>query len=96
MYVPEKLAAPKNIKAAKDSGKIVLTWGSNPEADGYRVYMYNEDSGKYEEYKSVRTEQCTVTDVESGKEYKFVIAALDLVNGSYVRGKTSKAVTVQN
>ena len=95
VYVPEKLPAPKNIKASKDSGKIVLTWDSVGEADGYRVYMYNDDSGKYEEYKSIRTEQCTVTDIESGREYKFIVAALDLVNGSYVRGKTSKAVTVE-
>ena len=92
---PEKLAAPKNITYTKSSGKIVLKWDSVEGADGYRVYMYNEDSGKYEEYKSVKTAQCTVTDAENGAEYKFVIAALDLVNDQYVRGKTSKTVNVK-
>lgn len=97
VYVPEleKLVAPKNVKAKKESGKIVLTWDSTDGADGYRVYVYNADSGKYEEYKSVRTEQCTVADIESGREYKFIVAALDFADGSYVRGKISKVVTVE-
>lgn len=97
VYVPEpeKLAAPKNVTATKSSGKIVLKWDSVEGADGYRVYMYNDESGKYEEYKSVKTGQCTVSDTESGKEYKFVVTALDLVNEEYVRGKASKTVTVK-
>lgn len=91
---PEKLAAPKNIKAAESAGKIVLTWDSVEGADRYRVYMYNAETGKYEEYKTVKNCKCTVSGVESGAEYKFVISALDSVNGKYVRGKTSKAVSV--
>lgn len=97
IYEPEreKLPAPKNITATKGSGKITLKWNEVNGADGYRVYLYNENSGKYEEYKSVRTAQCIINDTESGKEYKIIIAALDSVNGEYVRGKASKAVTAK-
>ena len=91
-----QLPPPENIKAERDAEKIVLTWDPVEDADGYRVYMYNLETDKYVEYKSVRAGKCTVTDIELGKEYKFIVASLDLADdGSYVRGKTSKAVTVQ-
>lgn len=93
--VPEKLPVPKNISYKKSAGKIVLTWDDVDGADGYRVYIYDADTGKYNEYKSVRTSQCTFSDAENGKEYKFIVAALDLTDGGYVRGKASKAVTVE-
>ncbi len=93
---PEKLPAPQNISFRTNGGDIVLGWDDVEGADGYRVYMYDSASGKYKEYKSVRTSRCTVSDAESGKEYKFIIAALDLSDGEYIRGKASKAVTVEN
>ncbi len=88
------LPAPDKAGVSRSGGKIVIKWNGVDGADGYRVYMYDSESGKYKEYKSVRTEQCTVTDVESGKEYKFIIASLDYIDGEYVTGKHTKSFTV--
>lgn len=88
------LPAPDKVNVSKSSGKIVLKWNTVDGADGYRVYMYDSESEKYKEYKSVRTEQCTVEDVESGEKYRFIIASLDYIDGEYVSGKHSRSFTV--
>lgn len=90
----EKLSAPKNIKAAADSDKIVLTWDALNGAAGYRVYMYNAETGKYKAYKSVRTAQCTIVGLKADTEYKFKIAALAESGGKYTAGTESDTVSV--
>ena len=89
----DKLPAPTGLTAEKSSTKIVLGWNKVDGADAYRVYMRNSKTGKYEKYKTVKGEQCTVTDIQNNKEYKFIVAALDVVNGKYVAGTNSAAVT---
>ena len=88
-----KLPAPTGLTAEKTSTKIVIKWDEVDGADAYRVYMRNSKTGKYEKYKTVKGEQCTVTDIQNNKEYKFIVAALDVVNGKYVAGTNSAAVT---
>ncbi len=92
-YVPEKLPAPKNIKAKRSGGSVVLTWDEVSGADGYRVYIYDPETEKYKSYKSLATPLCTLDEAESGMKYRIIVAALDLVDGKYVRGKTSGSVS---
>lgn len=91
----EKLPAPKNIRAAKESSRIILKWDAVEGADGYRVYMYNEAAIKYEPYKSVKSTKCTVDGLSSGGTYKFKIAALERSGGKYNAGTLTKELTVE-
>ena len=88
-----KLAAPKNIKAAAGDGKVTLTWDKVKGADAYRVYLYNTDTKKYEQYKLVKSAKATVTDLENGKTYKFKVAAAVKNGKSYKTGTASAAVS---
>ena len=87
-----KLAAPTGLTVTTSSNKIVLKWNSVDGAEAYRVSMYNSKSGKYEKYKTVESEQCTITGITKNKEYKFVVTALDVVDGKYKAGTNSEPV----
>lgn len=90
----DTLAAPTGIKASKTSSSITLKWNSISGADAYRVYMYDDSTGEYEQYKDVSGTKCTISGLRSGKTYKFKVAALEESGGKYKAGKRSKAVSV--
>lgn len=87
-------AAPTNFKASKTDNSITLSWDKVDGADAYRVYKYNDKTGKYEKYKDVANEKCKVTGLKSNTEYKFVVTVYNKADGKYVKGKSSKAVSV--
>ncbi|MDE5858920.1 MAG: fibronectin type III domain-containing protein [Oscillospiraceae bacterium] len=91
----DKLPAPKNIRANKGTDKIILKWDAVDGADGYRVYMYNEATGKYDAYKSIKSTKCTVDGLTSGASYKFKIAALERSGGKYNVGTPTKELTAE-
>ena len=91
---PQKLPAPENVKGEADTDKIVLTWDKVEGAEGYRVYKYDPAAGKYLSYKSIKGAKCTVTELESGTEYSFRVAALDASGGKYAAGTASSAISV--
>ena len=90
----EKLAAPTGFKTSKSRTKIALSWDKVNGADGYRVYLYNEKTGKYEKYKNVKNAKCTISGLKKGTKYKFKVAALVKKDGKYVVQTSSKAVSV--
>lgn len=91
---PQKLPAPENVKGEAEADKIVLTWDKVEGAIGYRIYMYDPAAGKYKTYRSIKGTKCTVDELESGTEYSFRIAALDVSGKKYAPGKASAAVSV--
>lgn len=91
----EKLPAPRNIRAKKSANKITLTWDAVEGADGYRVYMYNEATQKYDVYKSVKSAKCTFSGITGGASYKFKIAALERSGDKYSEGTLTKELTVE-
>lgn len=66
-------AAPK-VTAEPDVDNIVLKWNKIVGADAYRIYI--SDGGNYREYKTTVAAMCTVSGLESGKSYKFKVAAM--------------------
>ena len=90
-----KLAAPKNISTSAAYTSVTLTWSDVKGADAYRVYIYNSKTGKYDTAKTVSGTVASVDKLESGKKYKFVVAALVKSGGKYVAQTTSKAVSVE-
>ncbi|MCM1061784.1 MAG: fibronectin type III domain-containing protein [Eubacterium sp.] len=86
--------APANFKASKTTNSVTLSWDAVEGADLYRVYKYNPETKKYEKYKDVKSAKCTVSGLKANTKYKFKVTAYDKVNGKYVKGETSKAVSV--
>lgn len=90
-----KAGAPANIKASKTNNSVTLTWDAADGADMYRVYKYNEKTGKYEKYKDVKSAKCTIKGLSANTKYKFKVASYSKnKDGKYVKGGTSKAVSV--
>lgn len=89
-----KLPAPQNLSGKAGAGSVTLTWDKVDGAAGYRVYKYDPATGKYQKYKSVKGAKCTVTDLESGTEYSFRVAALEASGTKYTAGTACTAVSV--
>ncbi|MDE6746476.1 MAG: fibronectin type III domain-containing protein, partial [Oscillospiraceae bacterium] len=88
-------AAPSNIKASKTNNSVTLSWDKADGADIYRVYKYNDKTGKYEKYKDVTSAKCTVSGLSANTKYKFkVVSYSKNKDGKYVKGESSKAVSV--
>ena len=88
-------AAPSNIKASKTNNSVTLSWDKADGADMYRVYKYNDKTGKYEKYKDVTSAKCTVSGLSANTKYKFkVVSYSKNKDGKYVKGESSKAVSV--
>lgn len=91
----DELASPENIRAsAKTKNSITLKWDKVAGADAYKVYMYNSKTGKYEEYKTVTSNSCTIKDLKKNTKYKFKVSALDKVNSKYKEGEKSDPVAI--
>lgn len=91
----KKVSAPKNFKAKKTSSSVTLSWDAVDGADMYRVYKYNDKTKKYEKYKDVTAAKCTVSGLKAGTKYKFKVTAYSKnKDGKYVKGESSKAVSV--
>lgn len=71
-----KLAAPTDVKATKTSNSVKLSWNAVSGAGGYRVYMYNASTKKYEKYKDVTGTTCTIKGLKASTTYKFKVATL--------------------
>lgn len=91
----KSLSAPENISGKVSKDSIILTWDKVEGADGYRVYMYNPETKKYEKYKSVSGTKCTVKSLKSGKTYYFKVATLTKSGKKYVRNGVSSKVAVK-
>lgn len=87
----KKLAAPTGVKGTVSSDKIVLTWNKVDGAEGYRIYKYDEKTGKYLKYKDVKNEKCTVKGLKSNTKYKFKIYALVSEKGKFAVQTPSNA-----
>ena len=89
------VAAPSNFKASKTNNSVTLSWDKADGAAMYRVYKYNDKTGKYEKYKDVKSAKCTVSGLKAGTKYKFkVVSYSKNKDGKYVKGESSKAVSV--
>ncbi|MDE7289794.1 MAG: fibronectin type III domain-containing protein [Oscillospiraceae bacterium] len=89
-----RAAVPSNFKASKTNNSITLSWDKADGAAMYRVYKYNDKTGKYEKYKDVKTEKCTVSGLSANTKYKFKIVSYSKADGKYVKGESSKAVSI--
>lgn len=82
------------FKTTSTSSSITLTWNAVEGAELYKVYMYNNETGKFTKYKDVKTSKCRVSGLEANTKYRFkaVVYTKD-ADGKLIKGETSKAVS---
>ena len=89
--VKTKLAAPTGLRATAGTSSVKLTWSTLTGADAYRVFKYNSSTKKYETYKNVTANSCTVTGLKAGT-YQFKVAGLVESGKKYIVQTQSAAV----
>lgn len=70
----------------KSATKVVLSWDKVEDSDGYVIYLYTPETGKYKAIKNV-TDKNTLTyshKITEGAEYTYVMRAFRIVNGNKV------------
>ena len=87
------LQTPELYKCYTTDNKIVkLSWSYTNQADGYRIYKY--DNGKWSYLKAVRKgSKLTATDktAKTGKTYQYRVLAYKNVNGKNIYSNKSAA-----
>ena len=83
--------ATSKITASQSTTAINLKWNKVTGADGYRIYMYNTKTKKWDAVKTVSASTLSykVKDLKEGTKYKFKIKAYKKVNGETIWGKAT-------
>ena len=72
----------KGLKTtARSSSSITVSWNKVAKANGYRIYVYNSKTKKYEYYAQPTSNSITVKGLTSAKEQKFKVRAYKTVKG---------------
>lgn len=68
---------PENFRTITTSSNFLrLQWDTVPNANYYRIYIYNSSTKKYEIYKDVHSYKVRITDLSPSTTYKFKIKAI--------------------
>lgn len=69
---------PSGLKASsKTENSITLKWNSVSGTDFYRIYMYSNETGKYEKELDIYgSTSCTITGLSKGSRYRFKVRAI--------------------
>lgn len=91
----EDPSVPSGFKTSKTSSSVTLTWNKVEGAALYKVYMYNNGTGKFTKYKDVKNPKCRISGLEANTKYRFkVVVYTEDSDGKQVKGATSKTVSV--
>lgn len=63
------------ITVTQTTDSISLSWKQVKGADGYRVFLYNSEKGKFEKIKTLKGTEYTLKKLKSGTTYKFAVKA---------------------
>lgn len=90
---------PTNVSGAKitaySTKAIKLQWKSNPYANGYEVFRYNDSTKKYvliKRYNSKSNITFTNNSLASGTTYYYKIRCFKLVNGKRIYSASTSAI----
>lgn len=91
----EDPSVPSGFKTSKTSSSVTLTWNEVEGAALYKVYMYNDETGKFTKYKDVKNPKCRISGLEANTKYRFKVAVYtEDADGKQVKGAVSKTVSV--
>lgn len=70
------LSKPSYVTSTATTNSVTLTWGSVKGATGYRIYVRNKITGKWEVLvNNVSTTTYKLTGLSSGKSYEYAVKA---------------------
>jgi|GEM_PF-3271256 len=92
-----KLAAPANVKAvvSNTATAVQITWDKVKGADGYRVFVFDSTTKKYNTYKTVVSPKCVVKSLKIGSTLKFQVAAVVKSGSKYTEQAKTFAQSVK-
>ncbi len=94
--VIEELPAPTGLRAQVKtiSNNIKLSWNKVKDCDGYRVYRYSKDSGKYVLKKTIKGSRTYYIDknLKASKTYRYKVCAYRVQDDKKIEGEFSKTV----
>ena len=83
----------ENLKTSKISADyITLTWDDAGDAERYRVYRYNSETGKYGYLGTVSDTTYTDKNLQAGTEYRYKVRCMWTIGGNNYFGTYSSVV----
>lgn len=83
----------KNVKATSNkTTEIKISWKKVKKITGYRVYVYNNSTKKYEYYAKTKNTSITIKKLKSSTQYKIKVRAYKTVKGKNYYGKYSSVL----
>ncbi len=89
---PKKVTNLKTKSKSKNS--IKLSWKKSNGSTGYKVYVYNTKTKKYEYYGKTSKTSITIKKLKSGKSYKIKVRPYKTIEGKQYLGENSGAIKV--
>lgn len=84
----------ENLTMSKNTANtITLAWDDADDADAYRVYRYNEGTGKYDYLATTSDTGFTDTNLQSGTNYQYKVRCVWTIGGNNYYGTYSSALT---
>ncbi len=88
-----RAGAVSSVSAKSYVNSVKLTWGKVNGATGYRVFVYNTKTKKYEKYADTKKAAINIKKRKAGTEYKFRVKAYTVVGKKTYYSGTYKSVT---
>lgn len=84
----------ENLTMSKNTANtITLAWDDADDADAYRVYRYNEGTGKYDYLATTSDTGFTDTNLQPGTNYQYKVRCVWTIGGNNYYGTYSSALT---
>ncbi len=95
----EESTAVQGVKVTVVSKtSLKIKWKKVKGADGYRIYSYDTNTGKFKKVKTIKKgskKKYTVKKLTSNKRYYFAVASYEKVNGKKVYSDKSEVVSAK-
>ncbi len=87
---------PTKVNTTVSDGSVTLSWKKTGGETGYRVYIYNYSTKKWETaVKATKNLKVTLDNLEKGKTYKYAVRPYVYTGSKYLWAKSYKTVTVK-
>ena len=87
---------PTKVNAAVSGDSVTLSWKNTGGETGYRIYIYNYTTNKWETaVKATKSLKAVFDKLEKGKTYKFAVRPYVYTGSEYIWAKSYTSVTVK-
>lgn len=93
--VATKPSQVTNLKLTSSDTSITAKWSAVNGASGYRIYIYNSSTKKYELKNTVLSASSKITGLKPNKTYKVKVAAFKSCDNMTFVGTKSKAIKIK-